>query len=442
MSFLYRSKDTSLLMLLVWCLLFPLSAVASENHHDTHGHDTHGHDTHADNFEWAGIFTTEQDSYNWIAQKAESGSYVEPHMKMAVLAAGSSTFFELSALRTKANAALGASTFTNVTSGQTIQVSDHQYSILTFDVDFYQTMYKMNLTGVPHVAIFTEHFPTEFEADTHFFKDEEGSDIEASFTIPIAGASQSSENTSRTQWSKALGGASLVWIVTLAGVVIMSKSARDHYQRQDSVVYVFMYATSAGVLLATAVYLVLIESSHLIGEGYTKEVDTTWRWGTMVLAGFLTPFATTIFAMLIGGKSFKGHLSKDESMTDIETSHADIGQKGAIQKKIDFRLILAIIVADGMHAFVDGIMIGTAFKFCDNKLAWSVTLSTVLHELLQEISDFFLLTAQGGLSSVTALGCNFISGFGVMIGAIVMMANGMIQHFISVLSPVTPTFNV
>ena len=448
----FISQWNATLILLVCFLISPFSVNADENH--SH-HDSH----HNDNFEWAGVFTTPLDSYNWIAQKSWSGAYADPNMKMAVLPAESPTSFALSSLRMTANAAIGASTYANVTSGGTIQISEVHSSFLQFNDDFYQTVYRMNLSGVSHVAIFTAHFPTEFETTTHFFKDVYGRNIEASSTLVGVGIAHThvhthahghahdtcgsahahavhvtvanKENTSGSQWIKALGGACIVWITTLLGVVMMSKSARDHFERQESVMYVFMYAMSAGVLLSTAVYLVLIESSYLIGQGYDKEVDMTWRWGTMVLAGFFTPFATTIFAMLIGGQTFQERFTHDHSMTDIETTTIGVEPKeGGGPHPFDFRLILAIVVADGLHAFVDGVVIGTAFKFCDNRLAWSVTLSSVLHELLQEVSDYFLLTAQGGLSPVKALGCNFLSGIGVIIGALVMMANGTFKFFV------------
>ena len=50
---------------------------------------------------------------------------------------------------------------------------------------------------------------------------------------------------------------------------------------------------ASGALLACALYLILVEAMHLIGTGTNadgekyEEVAVVWRWGTMVLAGFL-----------------------------------------------------------------------------------------------------------------------------------------------------------
>ena len=50
---------------------------------------------------------------------------------------------------------------------------------------------------------------------------------------------------------------------------------------------------ASGALLACALYLILVEAMHLIGTGTNadgekyEEVAVVWRWGTMVLTGFL-----------------------------------------------------------------------------------------------------------------------------------------------------------
>ena len=59
---------------------------------------------------------------------------------------------------------------------------------------------------------------------------------------------------------------------------------------------------------------------------------------------------------------------------------------------------------------------------CDVSKGWTVTTATVLHELAQEVSDFFLLVTQGGLSTLQALVVNVLSGVSVVLGAVVFLA--------------------
>merc|ERR1712117_941786 len=54
--------------------------------------------------------------------------------------------------------------------------------------------------------------------------------------------------------------------------------------------------------------------------------------------------------------------------------------------------------------------------------AWGIVTGTVLHEIPQELSDYLILTGpQVGLSCVTALIINFVTGTSVIIGALIVL---------------------
>lgn len=78
-----------------------------------------------------------------------------------------------------------------------------------------------------------------------------------------------------------------------------------------------------------------------------------------------------------------------------------------------------IIVGDGAHNFLDGVIIATAFL-----TGWQtgivVTLAVIAHEIPQEIGDFSILL-QSGLSRARALFWNIISGLGSLLGAIAVL---------------------
>ena len=56
-----------------------------------------------------------------------------------------------------------------------------------------------------------------------------------------------------------------------------------------------------------------------------------------------------------------------------------------------------LIIGDFVHNFADGIIIGAAFLGCSPTIGWTVTASTVLHEIPHEIADFMALI-NGGMS--------------------------------------------
>lgn len=93
------------------------------------------------------------------------------------------------------------------------------------------------------------------------------------------------------------------------------------------------------------------------------------------------------------------------------------------------------LVGDGLHNFIDGIVIATAFSF-SNELGIATTIGVIVHEIPQEISDFGLLI-YGGLSKSRALFLNFISGTLAILGTIcglvlVNIAHGMMPLLLAV----------
>ncbi|MBN2421748.1 ZIP family metal transporter [Candidatus Woesearchaeota archaeon] len=74
------------------------------------------------------------------------------------------------------------------------------------------------------------------------------------------------------------------------------------------------------------------------------------------------------------------------------------------------------LIGDGIHNFIDGIVIATTFKLNIN-LGMITTLMIMAHELPQEIGDFAVLL-HGGFSKSKALLFNFISAVTAIFGAV------------------------
>ena len=137
-------------------------------------------------FEWGGSFMLSGDgSFTWIAQKTGSGDamdYADPTMKIAVLPSASGDMATLESLESEGNHALEEAC-TDVLPGGTIPVAMDACARLVFDQDASETHFYIDGSGVEYVAIFAEHFPTEFEQDKHYLSDAEGADIEPIETL-------------------------------------------------------------------------------------------------------------------------------------------------------------------------------------------------------------------------------------------------------------------
>lgn len=157
-------------------------------HYDAHGHDHHAHDEHAHGhhhtdapYEWAGAFTLQPGMYTWTFAKRE-GHYADPAMKMLIRkvshnAAEAIDHASKSATRQMEREGV------SVHNGGELSPAKRPF-VLTFDQDLAMTTYRVNIDQPGTYVFFTEHMPTEFEDAEHFFKDENGLDVEPMAQAP------------------------------------------------------------------------------------------------------------------------------------------------------------------------------------------------------------------------------------------------------------------
>jgi len=156
-----------------------------------------------------------------------------------------------------------------------------------------------------------------------------------------------------------------------------------------------------------------------------------WRWGTCILVGFELPSIIDFISSVVASNLVP---TQDANQVVVVTSSVmptaedandrvdDETQKPSLNSKI--RILAGVLIGDFFHNLCDGIFIGAAFKGCGKGFGWSVTLSTVLHELPQELADYFILTSPGAmLGPVLALVLNFVSGMSVLLGGIIVLAS-------------------
>ncbi len=90
------------------------------------------------------------------------------------------------------------------------------------------------------------------------------------------------------------------------------------------------------------------------------------------------------------------------------------------------------LIGDGIHNFLDGIVIVTAFAL-DRSLGIAVTVAVVVHEIPQEIGDFGVLL-YAGFSKTKALLYNFLIALfallGVVVGYTMVSTSAALEQFL------------
>ncbi|GMH67937.1 hypothetical protein TL16_g04803 [Triparma laevis f. inornata] len=182
-----------------------------------------------------------------------------------------------------------------------------------------------------------------------------------------------------------------------------AEEARDSVLHPAVIAYSSAFA--AGAILSCAFFLVLPEALNMM-VNYTKDdpasegIETeSWKWGTAILAGLVFPWIIAI-------------------ITEQITSCVVKRMGGEFVDKT--RIVSGILVGDFFHNFTDGTFVAGAFLLCNSSFGWTVATSTIIHEIAQEIADYFVLTTVCGFSSAMALFLNFLSGVSVIFGCMLV----------------------
>lgn len=175
---------------------------------------------------------------------------------------------------------------------------------------------------------------------------------------------------------EALVGAAAVMIVSLVGVFFTLGSARVWFEKNLS----FLVSFAGGVFLVTAGALTL----------EVLEIAGSWWQGTgLIVLGYV--LALMLHKLLPETHHHHG--------ADCHHSH---------------RKAKKLIVGDAIHNIADGIVLVVAFS-ASPALGLGVLLSIVIHEALQEVSEFFVLR-QAGYSVKKSLAVNFAVSSTILLG--------------------------
>lgn len=85
-----------------------------------------------------------------------------------------------------------------------------------------------------------------------------------------------------------------------------------------------------------------------------------------------------------------------------------------------------VLVSDGIHNFIDGLIIGLAYTV-SFEIGVATTIAVILHEIPQEFGDFGVLL-HAGYTKSRALLLNFLSGLCAVAGAVIALALGEVAE--------------
>jgi len=175
---------------------------------------------------------------------------------------------------------------------------------------------------------------------------------------------------------EAVIGAGVVMAVSLVGVVFTLGPARTWFEKNLS----FLVSFAGGVFLVTAGALTL--------EVF-EIADAWWQGAGLIVLGYM--LALLLHKLLPETHHHHG--------TECHRTH---------------RKARKLIVGDAIHNIADGIVLVVAFSVSP-ALGLGVLLSVVIHEALQEVSEFFVLR-QAGYSVKKALMINFAVSSTILVG--------------------------
>lgn len=191
-------------------------------------------------------------------------------------------------------------------------------------------------------------------------------------------------------WLYALISTLVVSAISLIGIVLFALKS-DNLQK----ILLLLVSFSVGALLGNSFF-------HLIPESYFHiENSNLTSW--LILSGFLLFF---IIHQLL-------HTRQAIHLNDT----TKIKPYGYLS-----------LYADGIHNFTDGILIGATWLFSP-ELGLATTITVILHEIPQEISDFGILL-KAGFTKRKALLYNFIAATSAILGTILALWLGHeVEHF-------------
>ncbi len=186
---------------------------------------------------------------------------------------------------------------------------------------------------------------------------------------------------------------SILLVTALAGTASVLVAASFSLSFLSKMVH-NMVSVSVGILLATALL-------HSLPEAFSMEGVNPQILFATLLAGLLGFFLLEKIALLRHSHHHEGDGHGHHHGHDAEVA----GRSGWM-----------ILIGDGLHNFVDGVLIAAAFM-ADYQVGIFTAIAIIAHEIPQEIGDFIVLL-NAGFSRTRALLYNLICGLSAVVGGV------------------------
>ena len=187
-----------------------------------------------------------------------------------------------------------------------------------------------------------------------------------------------------TEWVYSLASAVFVSLIALVGIVTLIIGV----QRLDQVIPLLV-SLAVGALFGNSVV-------HLLPEAFEKSTSAALT-SLYVLLGILLFMSLERFL----------HWHHEHTAQSLNPVHP-MGH--------------VILVADGAHNFLDGLIIGASYLVSPS-LGLATTVAMILHEVPQELGDFGILV-HSGFTPRRALTLNLLSGLLAILGVLISLLLG------------------
>jgi len=201
----------------------------------------------------------------------------------------------------------------------------------------------------------------------------------------------------------------ILFIGSLSLIGLFMISIRE--KTLDNILFILV-AFATGTILASALFDLIPESIHHLeelnsnGAGIAENLIFAF-----IIFGFVIFFVIERFIYW-----FHGHAHEKENKLVCYAGKGE-GEGNSLSRSSGVKsFALLNLIGDGLHNFLDGIIIMVAF-LSGTRNGIIITLAVVFHEFPQEIGDFGILL-YGGFSKKKALFFNFLSGMIALLGGL------------------------
>jgi zinc transporter ZupT len=189
-----------------------------------------------------------------------------------------------------------------------------------------------------------------------------------------------------------------IMLASLAGVLFTV--ARAGSWVEDNLIYLNTFA--AGVFVVVSI--------SILREAFEFSVNDVVTFGAVLLGFFIFFFAEYL----------------------LPESHCHHDDENCIHNDKDKRKAWKVLLSDGVHNTGDGILLVPVFLI-DIQLGIVAAIGIFIHELVQEVAEFFVLK-RAGYSTLQALQRNFIVSstilIGVVAGSLLLIAESLVSPLI------------